>query len=655
MNISISKFVGVAACAALFAQPVYAGCSGNTDLILNSSAAVAAITPIPGSKYASAALKLGALFSCKENGEVQALQIADVIDLIRDELDEQAFNTAKDDLNEIERRLRKLYRDLAGNGETIDGVPTDIYDFKNAIIGSLTQEQMAFIRDEVNEIVALIDDTETDLSDRLVTPNNSRIEYNLSVALLLANYRIALFNLLRDAESVENYTDLVNTSLKKWLGSGTEVGILNGYKNESDRLSDILITSSSDSATHKVWADARLKRAGKTLKYYREECDPELAPGFDSSSCKESILKSSVEYRATQDLKAILAKLDLQEDTHLALVQAKAEALRNNPYANLEEVAPKNMPLVEFVNAHPNAKNRCIFVKGGGVNPISGSIVQAATRLRSCDSVLNRQHFTLEDTGQIRSAIGDLCLEASNSESKVFLRKCSSSVKQVWERDGNRFQVQYGGQTHCLSPRPDHISKTDETLRHVACSSKVEQQWYVFSPLQNKALPAGVEPITAYSHDPETGELVVNEYFGVKADPHYCLGMGTYNSDIGRQEPALEACDRYNSKVQWAQDELGQFRPLSNPTQVIAGVGPYKPLILADESEVGIGPRYDRNDIGNGAVTFQRKSDSTRFLHSETAEEGAYVFSNDNIIFDINGDPSDVAQWKHFNDGKWAD
>ena len=78
MNISISKFVGVAACAALFAQPVYAGCSGNTDLILNSSAAVAAITPIPGSKYASAALKLGALFSCKENGEVQALQIADV-------------------------------------------------------------------------------------------------------------------------------------------------------------------------------------------------------------------------------------------------------------------------------------------------------------------------------------------------------------------------------------------------------------------------------------------------------------------------------------------------------------------------------------------------------------------------------------------------
>lgn len=617
MNIIMKVFTGasMAACMSLAAQSVYAGCSDKFSSILQITGALSSVLPAVG-PVASAGADLSNLLLCLED----PLDRDQVINLIRDELDANA-------VSQTESAIDKFAGDLAILRDDLES------DYTNIDFDSLSDTDRKIIRESIDRILGDIALAEGPFLAAFTTPNNLRKQYDLTLPLLLANYKLALLHLLR---SIEPDPDLrIKVATDKILKDFT------AYRQESDRLSDFnyRITTRITSLGHV--ADLKITRAGQTFFTGSYGCDSI----FDNNCGEKDDSIEKAKRAAYQEISKQLNRLDLQNETHVALLKAKIQALRADPLADLSSVPLQVEVPVMLVNTHPNAANRCAFRSGGGINFNTGELREGTTRLRGCDPLINLQKVYLQDNGQIRSAIANLCFESVSSENKVYFLKCDDPKavrpEQQWERDGNRFKVKFKGQTRCLSPRPDNISSLDQTFRHVTCTDSSAQEWYVFSPLQNKATPDGAVAITPNSED-----------FGVKANPTLCLEFGKFNSAVGFREPALATCDRYRREALWAQDALDVFRPLLTPRQVLGGRFQGAPLVLKDESASG--GEYIRNEIGDGTVTFLLKKGSGRFLFPD----GAYI---DSLVYadiapsDGFGQPTDVVFWKHFNGGKWSE
>ncbi len=596
------RYVAGAACVAsisLTAQSANAAICDSGEFLNILSTAVSAM---PGAGAAAGAgIALGNTLFC---GVQTPLTVDFLIELVRTELDANALLETQDHLNDIKYGIDLLSERLQKD------------DIKDINLEDLPDAKKSEIRGDIVNIIDDIEYTEAVFIAAFSRPNNAREKYDLTAPLALANFKLSLLKLL---------TNLESTYKTRAEQIATEILFdFSRYEKELDRLRDFTYELSYSSG--RIWGVIR--RNGKNIEDFS-------IPRSDPSPTEptEAELEEAKE-KAFNKITQLLRPFDLQDGIQVALIKANAEALLNDPLADLSSVTPKLDIPVLLQNRHPNAKNRCLLTRAGGVELNKGDLIDGSTRMRDCEPFVNRTRFFLEDNGQIRSTIANLCLEA-DTENTVLSRKCDADhPHQQWKRDqDDRFRVMFKGKMRCLTPRPDNISGTDQALRHVECSDSAAQQWYVYSPLQNKSSSLFADSF------PFIEDIELN------ANRTLCLGLGEFNKDIGFQEPALATCDPYRADLMWAQDGQGKFHPFSAPEQFLGGRFQGAPLILKED-----GGSYSRDEVADGTVTFQLNNGSGRFLFPNSADRGALVFA-DIAPNDGFGNFDDRVFWKHSNGG----
>jgi hypothetical protein len=286
------------------------------------------------------------------------------------------------------------------------------------------------------------------------------------------------------------------------------------------------------------------------------------------------------------------------------------------------------VPLEDVTIAPPEQR----FVLGNGAGHRCLARHGNSTRMHPCMPEVHIQSWVLEPNGLIRSALTNLCLEASDDERKVYVLQCNAgNQRQRWHRDGNKLKVRLGSASYCVSPRSNDPFRTDQTLRWGACEGIRAQEWFAYRPVENKVPAGGLATI-----DPDSAE------FGAGLAPTLCLASG-----FSRDFPAyngssamLQSCDRYNEHMLWAQDARGGLRSF-------AGFSLYleQPANGALVRVTASGGNYFRNEVGDGTFMLASQQDSERVLFPRSAAAGASIVF-DRLPLDANGAPVDRAFWR---------
>lgn len=613
---------------ALSSQAAYAKCSDNTDTIIQSSSAIAAIIPSIG-VVSSAGLALSSLFGCGPADE--PLEVAEVINLILTEFDNNAAI-------EAEGNVRNAVISIKGLAELMQ---TDERFGDNQDIRDLNAEQRGTIIDRIDRIIGDINNAETSFFASLVTSNDSRESYDIAPAIVLANYKIGLMNFSAALSQNEGGSTFINETAQKILDDFAE------YQQESDRLRDIDISVGTSSSRYDASATVKFERNGTLLFKETFSCikNPFLDP------CNTNVMRERADRFALRKGAEIFSLID-EQDTQIALLTTKAEALIANNTANLAEVTATTETSVLIGNFHDNAINRCIYAKDGQLNKdesLSGGIM----RLKDCNPVVSRQQWLLKDNGQIRSVIADLCITANSDNNKISTRKCAINdgfanfSRQVWTRMGEHFTVNINGETRCLSPRPNHVGSTDYNLRHLPCENKPEHSWLAFSTLENgkisKQQALGFGPFSVATVDAlglNTDDVTEDSLDELRL----CVATGELNERIGLHEPELIKCNRFNPDSLWAQDSQGRFRPLLNRKMVLDGYLRETPMQLTNE--IGSGSEFVKDEL-----LIHTLEDNSEVLFADSQTEHSAIFTG---VFFANEDgrTEDAKNWQHFNGGK---
>ncbi len=612
----------------VFSQSSHAGCGDKVSTILQASSIMASFLPKYGD-VSSAGLALSDLFICDDGDGSEELDVSKVVELIRTELDENTYAITELEVKGIASDMKNLAFEMEEIGD----------DQPGANFEELDDSSKSYLRGIIYPIIGRIDEVENQFNVVLTKPNNARFEYDMSLPIVMANYRlglIAIYEALQGRDTLgSEYGEKINENFP-------------GYLKESNRLRDVQVEIADTSKGDTIRYDVEIHRTGTVLYEDAAECTK------NTSGCGYNGMKRAAEEMAFIEVTKMLHVLDLQEETLISLLLAKAKILEEGGYTSDFDYITLNEPdtRVMIKNGHPDAADMCVFMWAGGIDPLDESLENAATRLHKCRPYEGRQQFFFEDNGQIRSTVANLCLQAVDTDNKALFRECKddedTSVDlsdQQWLRKGDKLQVKFEGNTRCLSTRPGEAGANDESFRHVPCEDTKALQWFVYSPLENKELSGGVAPIASDSED-----------FGVITDPKLCAALGDdapfYSDD---RYVHLATCERYDVEQLWAQDGSGKLRLFTTPDMVIAGMTQGEPLITKSEENTGDGAIYEPDDSNEKGVAFLLKKGSGRYLFAESSQENAFLLSTEPPV-DFSANTSGVFEdrvyWEHFDGGK---
>lgn len=622
LNHLIKNVIAVAGVASitLSVQTVQADCSTNADTILQASSAVAGSLPAVG-PVVGVGLSLGGFFGC--GNDAKPLDVKTVVGLIRSELDSQAFNEIEDNVEDIADSITLLSNTLATDPLLAD-----------ANLESLNPIQASSINIRIESIIGDINNAENSFLSPMIAQNDTRETYDLTPALVLANYKLGLAKLSTAISHQEHYAILAQQVSR---------GILNDikeFKSESNRLREMTISIDDKNERSKASATIRFKRNGTLIlkeSFSCQKIDPTV-----SQSCNGGSMRDRANVFKLRKVSELLGALDKQ-DAQMALIQSKAEAILQDPYVDLATVTGRPETHVLLGNLQQGALNRCIYSKNGQLGS-DGELTEGKTRVLSCDPISSRQTWVLKESGHIRSSIANLCLEATRVDDNVVTRECSDgNLGQVWTRHNNQLTVQIDGGTRCLS-------STSNKLIHDQCDNAHRQRWLAFSSFEN-GFPSlkqslGFGPFSTVAAE-LLGEEVEQE---IVDDLRLCVFTGEINEDSGSREPELGKCNRFDSNALWAQDTDGRFRPLLIRNQVLDGYMVGNSMVLTQEK--GPGSIFSRFGTADNVFVLTSQTDELNSVFPDTQEEGSKLITG---FFNSVERPGDSLAWQHFNGGKFAD
>jgi|GEM_PF-2747743 len=612
--------LGLAATAAvtLSATPARAAeCSETAETIVNVSATAVSFIPKVGD-IASAGIGLGAALFCDEN---EPLNVQDVLNIVRDELDAFTLATVEGNLEAASFAMETTAVQLENGEAPFVGSDADI-------AGAIFDRALS-IKGDINL-------AEEPFSVQMRQVNNQRMSYDLSAALVLANYKLALVQLVTASSTSDSALLFADQVANEILAD------VPGYRLEADRLREMTAVKAGNGYI--------LKRGGAQV--------------FGQGGTRSGV--------ENHRIIPFLEELDAQ-DAQLALVEARALALLDDPFVDLSTV-PVPAPRAPIMLKSLSDANRCVQNVEGRFRH-DGVLREGFTRQRDCVPTLSSQLWLLEDSGRIRSNHAPVCLTArDDSKGTVMVEECTGdeegngvSENQVWTRRGDTFEVVIDGVTTCLQ-NPRDFGKT---LRHKSCLSNDShqvQQWHVYAPLKSgrPAQLPDVDP-TTLSTLPFEDVVAISEGFG--AGSNLCASRGTF-------EMQLVECARYRRGVApqlWAQDAQGLLQSLDadSPTLVLPVFddveNPDGPLLVgaltSNPPAPGSGILFERNPEADGAVTLTREDDGNLLLPVPTGfnfEIHPTVIPAFFVVTgveqpDENGDLPDDHFWQHFIGGKFAE
>ncbi len=622
------SLVGATA-VALSASPAEAAeCSDGSRTALQLATIFSGLIPEVGAA-ASAGFAVSGMLLC-DDGE--SLDEAAIVDLIREQISDDAANVAELHLPLITAKMLDIADVLEAAGDT---------DLADLDVGTRN-----WLRTQISIVAGDLDAITTALVVPLSNPVNSRMSYDLGPALTFAHYRLALASLgaqidggnNADAAEVESVLDHIEA-----------------YRVESDRLRGISLGDFSPNPGIVSIAALELPATVSNASFRRSGAgfSGTVAITIDETHTIEDMIfafDNPAEFALTQFTAQLFHELDAQ-DAELALLQARARALLDDPLADFASIAAVAETPVMLKNIHPNANNRCLFNRVGYLD-LDGELESGATRMRGCVPADSQQQWLLRDNGQIRSSIADLCLTAK-ADDKVLVEPCNEvDVRQQWTRDGNRFAVEIAGKVTCLAPGIGGLNSPDVVARHMTCDDAVlQQQWLVYSTLRSgRPFQIGAasvaEVLDVDGLDALTDALLEETEGGL------CLDASA----------TLQACDRLDADLLWAEDAQGRLqpfdldrRPLSSnpnlPDEVSTDFG-LSEAELVDDNVVPF--QFERFVAGPGFVTFAVQG-TLELLFPGAVEEGAGLFKGP-VDTDESGAPVliDDVSWRHFNGGRFA-
>ncbi len=627
----VLSLVGAAA-VALSASPAEAAeCSDGVRTALQLATVFSGAITLEGAvggvpSAASAGFALAGMLAC-DDGE--PLDEQAIVDRIREEISDQAADVAGERLPFATARMRDLAADLQ-----------DLGDIDLASIDSTTRDNL---RQDIADIEGHLDIIVSALVVPLRTPVNSRTSYDLSDALTFAHYQLALARL---GAQLDGGTDADETVVDNVLSN------IEDYQVESDRLRGISVGATN--ASLNIILIPQLQTLGTaTFRRSGENSAKEVAITVDETTVLEDLALALLDFEQfalIQHAASLFGQLDAQ-NAQLSLLRSRALALDVDPFSDFASVVSVPETSVMLKNIHPQANNRCLFNRVG-YRDLEGELKNGATRTRECVPADSQQQWILEDNGQIRSAIADLCLTAK-ADNKVLIEPCNDlSVRQLWTRDGNRFKVDINGVVTCLAPGIGGINSGDIVARHMTCDDTVPQQeWLVFSQLRSGSLPQIGAASVSTLLDVE-GVTALANTLEEEASGGLCLDSSA----------TLRPCDRLDSDLLWAQDAQGRLqpfdldkRPLSFNPELPDEISTDFGLTEAELIDAVVTPLFfERFEVGPGFVTFALAG-TNDLLFPGAFEEGSELFV-DVVPTDENGAPilfEDVF-WRHFNGGKFA-
>lgn len=623
---ALLSLAGVA-CVALSGQTAEAAdCAEGVDTSLGLAATISGLVPDGG--FVSAGFSIFQSMLCEATPQLTA---EDVIDLIRDELDDQAIAEAEGHLELAGQNLHLLGLRLGGGDPQFDGVRLESMDLAQAI---LLIVDLAAIRSDIRA-------AEIGFHTPL-TARNNRTRYDLSIAIILAHYNLTLAKLataVSDGIIARTFAENVANDILADVAD---------YKEESNRLRGIsidIMERDNDSI------GVRFMRSGRAMTPKRTfECIGCYAQG-------EHPQQPALQNRLLAILKAetetLFAELDVQDD-RLAVLESRAQALLDDPFSFAPLVTATGDTPVLLKNAHPNAKNRCLFNRAGHLDRDS-NLKPGATRMRGCNPALSHQGWILEESGHVRSSIANLCLTAK-PDKKVLTEECSDAQdvelddRQTWFRDGNTFRVEIDGQQTCLTPGKGGTNSPDIVARHIPCEDSIlQQQWLAFSQLRNGRAPQLPGPSEELP-TPEELEAIVDE-LNADADNALCLHASS----------ELRPCDRLDAEMLWAEDAQGRLQPFDLDSRPLSFHPEIDDLVSTDFGlsrpqqalqNVTELPLF-RLQAPDGSSTFVRL-DTGELLFPGVQESQAQIFTGP-VVPDVEGNLDNSVFWRHFNGGRFAE
>ncbi len=591
---------------ALAAQDAQAACSDAAAVIIGSSAALSSNIPLVGN-VASTGLNLFSLLACGGSAQ-EPLNVESVVELIRTELDQTQLEAA-------ERGVFNAAKDLRLLGTQLNT------DFDGTDFSELTTDEANTIVD--THIIPLINDfekTEDQFFAALTTPNNNRESYDLSAAIVLANYKLFLSSL-----AIAAAQDAVSEELAFNTAERISLDVID-YQTEAARQRDVELEIRHQSFGSSPGRDEYtpiLKRQG-TVFFVGTTFSCVVNP---ISGCPAITAAKAAGRKKVTNLHAALDRQDLQ----LALLAAKAAQMELDPYVDLGSVTidQPRTPVMIGIRAQ-NRNKQCLVIAGGG-HQVNGDLSEGEIRLADCDPMLSRQTWFLEESGQIRSSIADLCIEATDRSSKLFAKACNNTGRQRWSRDGNLLRVRVDGSTRCMKKQ---ISKS--VIRHRSCdSSSDRQQWLAFSPLRNGEASEfrGFGPFNPLVVDALGQEFDEARVEDNPSNPGLCVNDSS--------TPSLEVCDRFDGGQYWAEGGGGSFRPLLDRSRFLN-------VSLSSELQLGNSGSSQavitRSEVGDGVFLFLNTAGN--FVFAGAPEAGANLFA-DSLPVDENGEPVEFSLWRH--------
>ena len=622
------SLVGAAAVALSASSAEAAECSDGSRTALELATIFSGVIPEVGTA-ASAGFALSGMLLCDDG---QSLDEGEIVDLIREQASDDAADVAALHLPLVTAKMLDIADVLEAAGDT---------DLAALDIGTRN-----WIRTQISIIGGDLDTITTALVVPLSNPVNSRMSYDLSPALTFAHYRLALASLGAQIDGATNTDAAVVESVLEHIEA---------YRAESDRLRGISIGDVDPNPGIKSIADVVIPATVSHASFRRSGAGfgGTVAIKLDETHTFEDIVFAfdyPREFALHQHTAPLFRELDAQ-DAQLALLQSRAHAMVEDPFADFASVAAIPETPVMLKNIHPNSKNRCLFNRVGYLD-LDGELQSGATRMRGCVPADSQQQWLLRDNGQIRSSIAELCLTAK-ADNKVLVEPCSDvNVRQLWTRDGNRFKVQIAGEVTCLAPGIGGLNSPDIVARHMTCDDAVlQQEWLMFSQLRS-GRPFQVGAASVVELLDVDGLDALTDALQEEAEGGLCLDSSA----------TLRACDRLDADLLWAEDAQGRLqpfdldrRPLSFnpnlPDEVSTDFG----LSEADLVNENVEPFYfERFEVGPGFVTFAVQG-TNELLFPGAVEEGSGLFKGP-VATDENGAPVLIEDvfWRHFNGGKLA-
>lgn len=595
-----------AACVALGAQSAEAAeCSENASKILDLAATATGLIPQVG-PVVSAGIAVSSTLVCEEGSPLDA---GAVVGLIRDEFDENAHRAMELAIPIVQGSMLTLTEELTYDYEGIDIETLDPDAADDLVSGIIALSNTIALGPEPVFFAAM------------TSRNNARITYDLGPAILLANFKLMLAQLATSLEQSSRTSSHVTTRASEILTQ------IEAYRREANRLRGMHIEMERKPTSR----TAVLKRSGTGVGISRKET---FSLGLSSE------LKQSIEDQLTRDIEdnfilPLLDQLD-DQDEHLALLEARALALLEDPFRSLGDVSVTAPTGVWLKNASVDANNRCLFNRKGFVT-LDDTLQNGATRMRECDRLSSHQEWHLQDNGLIRSAIADLCLTATSDNSIVKIEPCDATEeRQIWTRHGDQFRVEINNTERCLTPSNGGLNNGDQAAQHKPCDADDDrQQWLVYAPLRQG------KPINLSSVDPSS--LVLEDIRELAERADLCLTRSFSDLD-------MRDCSRDNV-VLWAHaadETLRSFLFLDSQRGVRpASSSDRKVGLFADPVP------FSRSEADDGSVTFTNTVDGT-LLFPGAVEDGADVFS-DAPVTNAEGELDDIMFWRHTNGGKFAE